>query len=106
MDRLTQFIKNLFKKKRKEELEESPDVLRNMFRDRYWRFRALLNANNNTLQIMSDMEHALRESQSFGMSFIRGNCTAISINVYKIIENMNEIAPNRYKLLYDSFNKI
>jgi pyruvate,water dikinase len=52
------------------------------------------------------MEHALRESQSFGMSFIRGNCTAISINVYKIIENMNEIAPNRYKLLYDSFNKI
>jgi pyruvate,water dikinase len=106
MDRLTQFIKNLFKKKRKGELEESPDVLRNMFRDRYWRFRALLNANNNTLQIMSDMEQALRESQSFGMSFIRGNCTAISINVYKIIENMDEIAPNRYKLLYDSFNKI
>lgn len=106
MDRLTQFIKNLFKKKRKGELEESPDVLRNMFRYRYWRFKALLNANNNALQIMSDMEHALRESQSFGMSFIRGNCTAISINVYKIIENMNEIAPNRYKLLYDSFNKI
>ena len=106
MDKLIQFIKNLFKKKRKEELEESPDVLRNMFRDRYWRFRALLNANNNTLQIMSDMEHALRESQSFGMSFIRGNCTATSINVYKIIENMNEIAPNRYNLLYDSFKKI
>ena len=106
MDRSTQFIKNLSNKRDKGGLEETPDVLRNMFRDRYWNFKSVLSANNNSLQIMSELENALRESRSFSMAFIRGNCTAASINVYKIIQNLNEIAINRYDLLYDSFKKI
>ncbi|NVM57774.1 MAG: pyruvate, water dikinase, partial [Desulfobacterales bacterium] len=52
---------------------------------------------------MSNMEHALRGSQSFGMAFIRANCTAISVNVYKIIQNLNEISSNRYAALNDAF---
>ena len=103
---LTQFIKKFVKRADKPEPQESPDALRSMFKARYWSFKTLLDDNNKVLQIMSDMEHALRESLGFGMAFIRANCTATSVNVYKIIQNMNEIAPNRYNALHDVFAEI
>lgn len=98
---LGEFVKNVFKRTGKPEHLESPDALRSVFRVRYWSFKALLNSNNRALEIMSDMEHALRGSHSFGMAFVRANCTAISVNVYKMIQNMNEISSNRYASLYD-----
>jgi pyruvate,water dikinase len=103
---LTRFIKNIFNRSGGGEPVETPDALRSMFKTRYWSFRDLINANNNALQIMASMEHAIRESQSFGMAFIRGNCTALSVNVYKIIECLNEIAPDRYRELYNVFAEI
>lgn len=103
---LTQLFKNFFKRPDKPELQESPDALRSMFKARYWSFKSLLNSNNMTLEIVSDMEHVLRGSQSFGMGFIRANSTAVSVNVYKIIQRMNEISDDRYSALYDVFAEI
>jgi pyruvate,water dikinase len=55
---------------------------------------------------MSDMERSLQGSQSFGMAFIRAGCTAISVNAYKMIQNVNEISSHRYDALYEVFEKI
>jgi len=103
---LTRLVKKVVKGAGKREPQEAPEELRSMFKARYWSFKALLNANNTALHIMSDMEHALRGSHSFGMAFVRANCTAVSVNVYKIIQNMNEISSNRYEALYDVFAEI
>jgi pyruvate,water dikinase len=105
MSRIIRFTKSLFGGRDKPGLEETPEALRAMFKSRYWNFKALLEANNKALEIMSSMEHALHESQSFGMSFVRANCTAMSVNVYKIIQNMNELSSNRYAELYDVFEQ-
>jgi pyruvate,water dikinase len=103
---LKRLVKNIFKGTDQPEVEESPDLLRSMFKSRYWSFKELLGANNRALEIMSDMEHTLRGSHSFGMAFVRANCTAISVNVYKLVQDMNEIAPGRYDALYDVFGQI
>jgi pyruvate,water dikinase len=103
---LTRLVKKVVKGAGKREPQEAPEELRSMFKARYWSFKALLNANNTALHIMSDMEHALRGSHSFGMAFVRANFTAVSVNVYKMIQNMNEISSNRYEDLYEAFAEI
>lgn len=88
------------------EPKKSPDAVRSVFKTRYWNFKALLDLNHKTLEIMSDMEHALQEGHSFGMAFIRANCTAISVNLYKIVDKMNRISPGCYRELNDAFAKV
>ena len=68
--------------------EAELDVLQESFRNRYQSFRALLTANNNALEIMAEMEQALALGQPFGMAFVRGHCTAVSVNVYKMIQSL------------------
>jgi pyruvate, water dikinase len=106
MGGLTRFLRRFFDKTSGKDSEESPDALRSLFTARYLSFRALINANNNALQIMYEMEQALQGSQAFGMAFIRGKCTALSVNVYKIIQSLNEIAPGRYRELFPIFETI
>jgi pyruvate,water dikinase len=103
---LRRFVKTFFGRAVDSGLQESEDALRRMFKARYWSFKSLLNANHRALEIMSHMEHALRGSQSFGMGFVRANCTAVSVNVFKIIRHMNELADNRYAALCEVFEKI
>ncbi|NVM21873.1 MAG: pyruvate, water dikinase [Desulfobacterales bacterium] len=103
---LAQFIKKFLKKTDKPGLEESPDELRSMFKARYWSFKQLLSSNNIALEMMADIERGLRSNQSFGMAFIRANSTAISVNVYRIIQNMNAISSDRYIALYEVFEQI
>ena len=98
-------IKNLFKKKSQltaAEIEE----LRIAFIDRYHSFKLLLNANNKALEIMAEMERTLQGRQPFGMSFVRANCTAVSVNVFNMIKNIEKLAPGKYAELNARFNGI
>ena len=88
------------------ELSSDPEALRAAFRARYHNFKLLLSANNKALEIMSEMEETLRGSRPFGMSFVRANATAISVNVYRIIQNLDELAPKQYRELYSRFQEI
>jgi pyruvate,water dikinase len=81
----------------------SLEELRALFRARYHAFKLLLAANNTALQLMTDMEVALRGKYSFGMTFIRSHATAVCVNVFNIIRNLNELTANRYQALESIF---
>src|SRR3989304_8983983 len=87
-------------------LSSDPEAPRAAFKARYHNFKLLLSANNKALEIMSEMEETLRGSRPFGMSFVRANATAISVNVFRIIKNLDELAPRQYLELYSRFQEI
>ena len=102
-------IKKIFSgKKQKSPTPEKShdDVIRSLFKTKYWNFKSLLSINNTILEIMSEMELALRGNQRFGMEFIRASCISISVNIYKLIEKINDISDNHYETLYHAFADI
>jgi pyruvate,water dikinase len=84
----------------------SMEELRAVFKSRYHAFKLLLAANNTALRLMTDMEAALRGKHSFGMTFIRSHATAVCVNVFNIIRNLNELTENRYQALERVFTGI
>ncbi|MDQ1238432.1 MAG: pyruvate, water dikinase [Thermodesulfobacteriota bacterium] len=80
--------------------------LRAAFASRYHNFKLLLTANNKALEIMSELEMALEGGRPFGMSFVKSRCTAVSVNVFRIIKHLDELAPKKYTELYNRFKTI
>jgi pyruvate,water dikinase len=105
MGRIHNFLKKFFVNKQQ---KAAPNVeeLRTDFKARYHNFKLLLSANNKALEIMATIEQALQGRRSFGMSFIRTSCTAISVNVFRMIRNLTELAPGKYEKLDERFNEI
>jgi len=85
-----------------EEIEE----LRTAFKKRYASFKLLLISNQRVLEVLADMEKALQGDTSFSMSFVQSNSTKVSVNVFRMIDNMEVIAPGKYSCLKDSFMTI
>ncbi len=107
MLRILEAIKNLIPGRRPAKLDiADAEELRNTFKARYHNFKLLLNANNKALEVMTEMEQALRGNRPFGMSFIRANCTAVSVNVFRIVKNLDQLAPAKYEDLYERFKAI
>jgi pyruvate,water dikinase len=86
--------------------EVDPVVLQESFRSHYRNFRSLLTANNNALELMAEMEQTRAQGQPFGMAFVRGHCTAVSVNVYKMIQSLDELSGGKYQGLRASFKHI
>ena len=82
------------------------EALRTAFQARYHNFKLLLSANQKALQIMSELEEALNGDTPFGMSFVRATCTAASVNVFRIIQCMDQLAPSKYTGLHEKFRSI
>jgi len=82
---------------------EEVEALRLTFKSRYHSFKLLLSANNRILEGMADIERALQGNESFSMSFVQTRCTSISVNVFRMINDMENIAPGKYTALKDSF---
>ena len=72
----------------------------------YKAFRALLTANNAALELMAEMEQTLAAGRPFGMAFVRGNCTALSVNIYKMIRLLQEMSGDKYQELNGAFKRI
>jgi len=107
--KIGEWIKSLFN--RKESCKGLPDpddieALRNAFKARYHSFKLLLNANNEALEIMTELEEALQGPRPFGMSFVRSRITAVSTNVFKIIKHLDELTPHKYEALFNRFREI
>jgi pyruvate, water dikinase len=99
------FFKKFFLKKSKHPSADVED-LRIAFKDRYHSFKLLLNANNKALEIMADIERALQGRQPFGMTFVRASCTAVSVNVFTMVKNIEKLAQYKYGELNVRFNDI
>lgn len=107
MPGLAKLLKKILPWGRREgDLSSDSDALRAAFRSRYHSFRLLLTANTRALETMSDMERAARGDRPFGMSFLRANVTAITVNVFRIIKHLDELAPGKYKALFPRFRQI
>ena len=98
-------IKRLFVGKKRGAAAE-PEALRNAFRERYHHFKLLLSANNKALEVMTEMEEALKGSRPFGMTYVLSRCTSVSANVWQIVMNLNELAPGKYGELTERFKEI
>jgi len=106
MIKLPSILARLFGKRGGIDAEMSVEDLRAAFTSRYHNFKLLLTSNNKALEIMSDLEKALHGSNTFGMSFVRSRCTAVSVNVFRIVKHLDQLAPNKYAELYDRFKII
>ncbi len=106
MSKVRNFFKRVFSKERDELDTASVQELRAAFTHRYHNFKLLLTANNKALEIMSDIEKALDGGQTFGMTFVKSSCTAVLVNVFRIIKHLEELAPGKYSLLFDRFKSI
>ncbi len=95
-----------WKRRNREARLSDVEVLRGAFKARYHSFKLLLSANNKALEIMSDLEQALRGDHPFGMSFIRANCTAVSVNVFRMVRNLGQLAPGKHGELHSRFKEI
>ncbi len=72
----------------------------------YKAFRALLTANNTALELMAEMEQIHAAGRPFGMNFVRGNCTALSVNIYKMVRLLQEMSGGKYQNLNVAFKRI
>ncbi len=106
--KIDNWIKNFFHKGAPGKRLSPDDIesLRTAFKVRYHNFKLLLNANNKALELMTELEEALRGSSPFGMGFVRARTTAISTNVFQIIKHLNELAPHKYEALPERFKEI
>ena len=84
----------------------SPEEIRADFTNRYHNFKLLITANNKAHELRTELEKALTGSQPFDMSFVRSRCTALSVNVFRIIKHLDELAGGKYSELYSRFKEI
>lgn len=82
------------------------EALRIDFKERYHSFRMLLSANNKALEIMGDIERSLKGEIPFGMAFVKARCTAVSVNVLRMIRKLGKLAPGKYDLLLERYDAI
>ena len=99
---MIEFLKHLFRPRP----QLGPEAIQSAFREHYRNFRALLTANNNALELMSSVEDMLNSGKPFGMAFVRGDLTALTVNVYKMVHSLIALSDGRYKDLDERFKVI
>ena len=80
--------------------------MRRLFQSRYHAFKLLLAANQKALDIMAEMERTLAGPDPFAMAFVRSRTTAVMVNVYRMVENLHRLAPDKYSELGPRFREI
>jgi len=103
---LIERLRNAFAGYRRKAGPLNAEELRIAFRGRYHQFKLLLNANNRALEIMAEMEEALKGSWPFGMHFVRARCTSVAASVFQMAKHLNELAPGPYEGLFERFREI
>ncbi len=109
---MVELLKRLRKLFGREEIkplsEASAKALTTAFKARYHSFKLLLAANNKALELMAELESALRGGRLFGMSFVKSRCTALGVNVFQMVRNLDNLAPEggKYVALYSRLQAI
>ena len=83
-----------------------PEEARELLTTRYNQFRLLIQANTKTHELIAELEEALRGFHPYGIHYVRALCTRISVSVYKMIRQLNELNPDAYSALFNRFKEI
>ncbi|WP_320006233.1 PEP/pyruvate-binding domain-containing protein [Maridesulfovibrio sp.] len=83
-----------------------PEEARKLLTTRYNQFRLLIQANTKTHELIAELEEALRGFHPYGIHYVRALCTRISVTVYQMIRQLNELNPEAYSALFDRFKEI
>jgi len=99
MSTFTNWIKTAFRDRKK----SAPQV---PFTVIFSVFQKILEYNNKSLELMAEIGTKLGGTYIFDQQYIRSICHQMADLVYKLIYNLNNIAPKKYLILYDSFGAI
>nr|MBC8363254.1 pyruvate, water dikinase [Candidatus Desulfatibia profunda] len=69
-------------------------------------FQKILGYNNYALELMAEMGTKLGGSYVFDRQYIHSTCHDMAELVYKLIYNLNTLAPKKYTKLFNAFDKI
>jgi pyruvate,water dikinase len=72
----------------------------------YERFRAILNLNDVTLQLIADIEDRLAGRAPFSLKAMEQRIQHVVLDVFVMIRDLNEIGGGRYNDLYDSLRRV
>lgn len=89
------FLKKLFAKKKKINVEESA----RLFRDKYSSFKELLASNSELLKIIADIEVKLEGRDIFGMAYIRSQSTRAMFHAIRMVKAFEGLAGKAYPVL-------
>ncbi len=81
----------------------SAEELQSLFTRKYRLFRELLTANNNALEAMAELETALHDGRTLSMTFIRTKATVVTVNIYRMVLNLRQLADGGYENLEKNF---
>jgi pyruvate,water dikinase len=69
-------------------------------------FQKILTLNNQVLDLIAGMGTKLGGNYVFDRQYIRSSCDQLADLIYKLIYNLNAMAPRKYLALYDVFREI
>jgi len=92
-------MKTVFKKRKKTASQVPFTVI-------FGVFQKILEYNNQVLELMAEMGTKLGGAYIFDQQYIRSTCHHIADLVYKLIYNLNALAPKKYLKLYDALGAI
>jgi pyruvate, water dikinase len=96
---------NLFRLFRKEDQGKKPKGSESLEKI-FGHFTELLKENNETLELMADLEEKLGGHFLFDMSYLRSTASRIAEKVGLIVTHLIDIYPNRYEDLKDIYSRI
>lgn len=89
------FFKNLFRRNPQEEAQS--------FKLKYRHYRELLDRNNEVLETISALSDIRELNQWVSLGRLRSLVTRATVNVYRLIENLNYLSDNQYASLGEIF---
>ncbi|OGP50139.1 MAG: hypothetical protein A2Y79_07460 [Deltaproteobacteria bacterium RBG_13_43_22] len=92
----------LFKREERQGTFRGSESLENIF----GHFTELLRENNETLELMADLEEKQGGHFLFDMSYLRSTASRIGEKVGLIVTHLIDICPNRYEELKEVYSKI
>jgi pyruvate,water dikinase len=82
------------------------DDAKDLLTARFFSFKQLLAANTEAHELFAELEETLRGGRAYGMHYVRALCTRISAAIFRMVSNLNEMAPGRYDRLFERFRDI
>ncbi|NIA08415.1 MAG: hypothetical protein GWP10_01230 [Nitrospiraceae bacterium] len=82
------------------------DTTRHSFVGVFKRFQEIVEINNRLLDLIAKANDKLGGNYIFDQQYIRSTCSEIADLVQKLVNNLDNIAPKKYRALYDSFYRI